>query len=176
VRSEYIKGILEPTKLLTEVLSRSQGLNVIRRICDPHESWYIGTAVTAKTRPTYICPYDKNSRKAELIKGLQAGLGRDLYISPECTDLIGEIESCRWSDTHEERIVNASSYHLLDSSQYFADMVPKADPLTKTMTWAQRLMTTHAIAKEKAEKKAENAGRGLGRETRRLLRGKRSRW
>lgn len=122
VLAEYIRGIQVPTDLVRAVQEKVKHYNIIRRIADPHEVWYIQTA--ASMGISYSGVYKKNDRKSELIKQLQEKLGGQARISPTCPDLISELQECRWSDKHDGRIVNASSYHLLDSSQYAVDNFP----------------------------------------------------
>lgn len=155
IRADYITGILVPEQLVNEVTTRSSRYNVVRRVCDPHEAWYLGQANHMAVKPVYMCPYDKNSRKAELIKGLQAALGSQVRIHPNCTDLIRELEECRWSDSGEGKIANASSYHLLDSSQYFIDLKPKWENVDSGKGWEHQLYQAHlrrVAAEEKREK------------------------
>lgn len=125
VRADYIEKVLTPSDMLDEVLSRTRGYNIVRRISDPHEAWYINTAVSRGIN--YLVPHNKNSRKGELIKNLQQSLGGKVRIAPWCEDLIREFETCQWSETAANRIVNASSYHLLDASQYFVDCKPRTE-------------------------------------------------
>ena len=121
--ADYIKGISTPTLLVEEVRKRTASFNIVRRIADPHEVWYINTA--AQYRLSYIGVYHKSNRKGELIKGLQEKLGKHIFLTPNCEHLIRELQECRWSDRADGRIINSSSWHLLDSSQYFCDNIPK---------------------------------------------------
>ena len=137
IRADYITGIYVPSALVDEVKKKTAGINVMRRVCDPHEPWYIATASSMGL--TYMTPYRKNDRKAELIKNLQTVLGPMIRVAPWCTDLIDEFLNCRWSDADVNRIVNASSYHLLDSSQYFVDCRPKYEGTPSTLPWHTEL-------------------------------------
>lgn len=127
VHAEYLKGIRIPTLLVDEVRKRSAYCNIVRRISDPHEVWFTGTAFShAQLRYTGV--YNKNSagRKGELIKGFQALLGTRAFLTPSNSlPLIEELQNCRWADRESGKIQNGPSYHLLDASQYFADNVPK---------------------------------------------------
>ena len=126
VRSDYLRNILVPTEMVAAVQERTKTVNIIRRISDPHEVWYIQTAASMGVLPRYQGVWNKNSRKGELIKGLQEKLGQRLFIAPWCEDFISEIQDCRWSEQAALKIVNHHSYHLLDSAQYFADNIPAA--------------------------------------------------
>jgi len=123
IRSDYVKGIYVPTELVKYVAEITKQYNIVRRIADPHEVWYIQTASSMGI--SYMGVYKKNERKGELIKGLQEKLGGQIRISPYCEGLISELQECRWSDRTAGKIVNSSSYHLLDSAQYFCDAIPK---------------------------------------------------
>lgn len=122
VLAEYIRGIYVPTELVKAVSERVRYYNIVRRIADPHEVWYIQTAGSMGI--SYSGVYKKNERKSELIKQLQEKLGGQARISPTCPDLISELQECRWSDRSDGKIVNASKYHLLDSAQYALDNLP----------------------------------------------------
>lgn len=162
IRDDYISGIYNPEKVLEEVLSRTSGINLIRRISDPHEAWYLHTASSKGI--SYMTPFNKNSRKGELIKNLQNALGTQIKIAPWCTNLIEEFTNCQWSDTTANRIINSSSYHLLDSAQYFVDCKPKWDGIQYEKPW-------HAELREKneARKKQEKL-------IRQVKIGRRSKW
>ena len=77
------------------------------------------------------------SRKPELIKGLQQHLGTKMRIAPHCDKFIDEIQECRWSDKGEGRVVNHSSFHILDSAQYAADVLPPPEKKVKSFTLDQ---------------------------------------
>jgi phage terminase large subunit-like protein len=125
IHAEKIRGIQVPTELVTAVKERTKSYNIIRRRSDPHEVWYIQTAGSMGI--SYEGVYKKNERKPELIKCLQQCLGSKIRIAPHCTELIAELQECRWSDQAEGKIINASSFHLIDTAQYFADNIPKPD-------------------------------------------------
>jgi hypothetical protein len=132
VKGEYIEGIYAPDDMVEEVKAKIAGYNVVRRISDPESAWFIGQA--SKMQLSFISP-NKQGRKAELIKGLQAGLSSGkLRISPWCAEFINEITSCQWAN-ESDKIVNSSSYHLLDCSQYFWDMKPAHDPASIPQSW-----------------------------------------
>lgn len=179
VRAEYITGILVPEQIVAEVAKRSESYNIVRRICDPHESWYLGQANHMKIKPIYICPYNKNTRKGELIKNLQAALGNQIKIDPKCTDLIKELEECRWSESADGKIANSSKYHLLDSAQYFIDLRPKKQETeVTTSNWESKLYDAHVARKVDEEKKqeAKDKLKELRKKNRIRNKGKRSIW
>jgi hypothetical protein len=150
VMAEYVKGIQVPTDLVKAVREKTKHLNIIRRIADPHEVWYIQTAASMGIH--YMGVYKKNERKGELIKGLQEKLGGQICISTNCPDLISEFQECRWSDKASGRIINASSYHLLDSAQYFADNIPKPETEVVASNWDEWLYKKNDERKLNVEK------------------------
>jgi phage terminase large subunit-like protein len=151
IKAEYIKGIYVPTELVQTVAKLSQNVNIVRRISDPHEAWYIHTA--ASMGISYTGVYRKNDRKAELIKNFQEELGKSLKISPTAELLIDEITSARWSDAREGKIASGSDYHLLDSSQYFQDVKPKREAAPQTSTnWQSWLYNENEKRKMNVEK------------------------
>jgi hypothetical protein len=157
VDDRYITGMLSPDDLVNDVKKRSAGYNIVLRVCDPHEGWYIGQA--QKFGLTYVTPYDKNNRKHELIKGLQLKLSEGrIKIAPWCTTFIDEIQSCQWAESGE-RIVNASVYHNLDCAQYFCDLMPKADPTKIFVPWEAELRQANN-ARKIAEAKQNQISHG----------------
>lgn len=137
VRDDYITGIYSPDDMVNHVQKLTAGYNIVKRISDPHESWFIGQA--AKYRITYVSPRDKTSRKPELIKNLQVWLSTGkLKIGSWCTNFSEEVGNCQFSDTGD-RIINASSYHTLDAAQYFVDMAPTYDETNRVRPWHEEL-------------------------------------
>lgn len=160
IMAEYVKGILVPTELVKYVQEKTKDFNIVRRVADPHEVWYIQTA--ASLGINYVGVYKKNERKHDLIKQLQQFLGSRIRISPTCTDLISELQECRYSDKAENRIVNASSYHLLDSAQYFCDNIPKPETQIASNSfqeWLYKANEKRKVAEEVAKKKATSRAR-----------------
>jgi hypothetical protein len=158
VMSDYVKGIYVPTELVAAVRDRVKHLNIVKRIADPHEVWYIQTASSMGLH--YHGVYKKNERKSELIKGLQERLGQTIRLSPTCLDLISELQECRWSDRSDGRIINASSYHLLDSAQYFCDNIPKAEASKiSSSNWDEWLYKANDLRKAKEEKQKKKMER-----------------
>jgi phage terminase large subunit-like protein len=123
VRAEYISGIAVPEDLIRTVTDKLKTLNIVRRVCDAASTWYIGQA--SKMGFHYETPYDKNNRRAEFMKNLQARLGKDLFIAPWCTDFIQELTSMQWSETADAKVVNSHVYHLHDAAIYALDCLPK---------------------------------------------------
>lgn len=149
ISDKYITGIYNPADMLKRVRQLSSGYNIVRKISDPHEAWYIGAA--SQEGISYISPFDKNNRKGELIKGLQAALSSGkIKIARWCTDTIDELQSCQWSE-NADRIINSSSYHNLDCAQYFCDLIPQYDPIRAVRPWHQELREGNA-----RRKKSEN--------------------
>lgn len=157
VREEYITGVLDPLTAFQKAEEVAVGYNIIRRICDPHESWYLGTASAQGV--TYLFP-KKDGRKGDLIKNLQTALGSRLRIPGYCDNILTEFDECQWSETAENRIINSSSFHLLDTAQYFVDLMPKYEGPTTALTWEAHLMEQNQKYKKKqAAFKMQKGGR-----------------
>jgi hypothetical protein len=158
IRADYIEGsgALTPDAVFEECQRRTRHLNVVRRVSDPHESWFINTASAKGV--SYQFPLDKNRRKGELIKGLQSALGTTCFITPGCDILIRELENCQWSET-SDRIVNGKSYHCLDASQYFVDCMPRGQEVAAPKTWEAELRTANEVRKRAAKTAVLSGGR-----------------
>lgn len=157
ILAKYLENILTPDEMVVKVEEIIKPFNIIRRVADPHEVWFINTA--AKRRLHYIGVYKKNERKKELIKNFQALLSSGgILIHPDCKLLIAEIISCQWSETVADKIVNATKYHLLDSAQYFVENKPKwvpgshHNPTNALQAFESDIRKKHKAAKEKRDK------------------------
>ena len=174
IQADYITGLYDPVRIVEEMQERTRNYNIVRRISDPHEGWYLNRASAAGVRPTYMTPFAKNNgRKTELIKNLQHALssGR-IRVANWCEDLIEEFESCRWSERIDGKIINSSRFHLLDTAQYFVDLIPKPEKQVITGTWDQWLYESNEKRKivEQQKKRMNQITRG------RIGMGRRSRW
>lgn len=148
IRDDYIEGIAAPDDIVAEVKQRTSGVNIMRRVCDPHESWYLGQA--SKAGLVYMCPI-KDGRKEELIKGLQHALSNGtIKVAPWCTRFLEEVEGAQWAetDTGKPRIVGASKLHLADTAQYFVDCKPPQLKEELALPWHESLRRSDAAAKE----------------------------
>jgi phage terminase large subunit-like protein len=155
MKSLYLSGVANPAKLVEEVIRLTKDVNIVRRVCDPHEPWYLQMAIEKGLH--YVCP-NKNNRKEELIKGLQTALSEGhIKITPYATDLIDEFQTCQWSD--KGTIVNARSYHTLDTAQYFVDCMPKELTKADNRSWAQRQLDGHYARKKREAMKVGKSGR-----------------
>lgn len=155
IRAEIIPGDTA-TDLMPAFAKRSAGVNLIRRICDPHEAWFIKEANKAKV--IYHGVYNKNNnRKLELIKQLQDRLddGRLKVTDWAGDQVVEQFISCQWSEAREDKIVRSSDYHILDCLQYFCDQIPKPETRPADMSWEQQLLTQHFARKQQDAKKAE---------------------
>lgn len=153
VHAEYIKGLFAPTAIIEAVRDRTKNKNIMRRISDPHESWYIHQAALMGLH--YIGAR-KDDRKQELIKNLQERLSnRTVRLSPTCEHLISELQECRWSDRADNKIVNSSSYHLLDSAQYFIDNIPVAEKKIEGKNFQDWLWKANEVRKVNVQKKRD---------------------
>ena len=136
VKGDYIQGTA-PTDLLAEVERYTKGYNIIRKVCDPHETWFIKEA--AKQKRYYTGVYKKNERKQELIKNLVEAINHKMYITDWVPKLIDELDSCMWSEDREDKIIGSSRFHLLDCAQYGLDNLPKMSETPKPKTWEGEL-------------------------------------
>lgn len=158
VKADYIQNILVPEDVFEHVRQISDGYNIVRRISD-YEPWYVNTA--SKHGVAYVTPFNKNNTKGELIKGLQQALESEIRIAPWCHDLIEEFVSCQWSETADSKIVNSSSYHLLDASQYFVRCRPPFRKDLKPQPWHVQLREGNR-ARRKAEIQARKVKKAAG--------------
>lgn len=145
VKAKYLDSIKDPNQLFDAVEAEDKGYNIIRRVSDPHETWFISLAASKGRQ--HMCPYDKSNRKPELISGLQSALGSRLFITPWCIDLEDELLGAQWSESREGKIANGSKYHLTDALQYAIDLLPKSEIVKEVLPWEVELRKAHATRK-----------------------------
>jgi phage terminase large subunit-like protein len=146
VKATYIEGVYDPESIFVRVQEESRGYNIVRRISDV-AAWFTGTAT--KHGVSYLTIYKKMNRKGDLIKNLQDLLGTRIFIPEDQMDLINEFEECQWSETAENKIVNSSSFHLIDSAQYFADVIPQFRGPSMAQSWEVWLHDQNSKYKKK---------------------------
>lgn len=177
VRAEYLRG-QAPSDLVDLVEAKLLGLpNILRRISDSHESWFIKQA--AKLKVTYQgIPYKKDRKKELIAQANQALANGRIRLTSECADLVSELQSAQWSETVEDRIVAASSYHLADTLQYFVDMMPRANEIPpEQLSYDTQLYLANKKRQAKeAQREALRRGGGTKQTWRIVAKGGRSKW
>lgn len=168
IKEEYIAG-KAPSELLATVNKLSDDVNCTKRVADSHEAWFIKEAELQKI--FYEIPYKKTERKKELIKNLQESIHKGIVkVSPWCKKIIDEFLTCQWAE-NGDRVVNSSSYHLLDCLQYAVDVLPPKEekPAVKNVYQIMREQDRERRAKEAARQTSK------GRIAR-IMPKRRSRW
>lgn len=155
VLTDYLVGLWAPSDLIELIEGKLQGYNVVRRIYDPHETWFAREA--NKQGVIYLGVYNKSQRKEELIKNLQQALTSGIIKLTQWCDKLGD-ELIECSRDENGKIINSSRFHLLDSAQYFVDLKPKFDAELKPMSYGAALREGHKKTKE-LEKKMLRKGR-----------------
>ena len=153
VVAEYIRNIQVPTDIVKAVQHFTAKVNIVRRISD-YAPWYVNTANSMGI--SYMTVDSKNAnRKEELIKNLQESLGKNMYIAPTALNIVDELQNCRWSDRGEGKMINSSSYHLLDAAQYARDILPTPEKKLQSFTvdqWYANLLQANEKRKQLEEK------------------------
>ena len=149
VKAEYVKGAA-PSDLVKLVEGKLKSFpNIIYRVADTHETWWFREC--AKEKVIYRAVDHKQGRKKELISQLNTALhqGR-IKLTSEARDLAAEFSSAQWSETAEDKIVNASSYHVADAAQYFVDSMPKFKSIeVQNLSFDEQLHRANKLRKEK---------------------------
>jgi hypothetical protein len=161
IRAEYIKNIFVVEELVQDIRSRISGLNCVRFVVDGASTWFIHTA--NKMGMTCVTPYDKNNRREEMMKNLQAAMGTRLFFAPWCNDLIEEFKTMHWSETVEGKVAKSSKFHTADAVRYFWDCIPKFENVVQYKTWDHELRESNkkrkAIEALEAKLKQKSPGR-----------------
>lgn len=126
VKAKYLQGS-SAVELLATVEQEIVGVNIVAKWCDCNPA---GFHKESSRQGKRWRPYtDKGDRKLELINKVNIWLGHDRFlVAPAAYRLEDEMAKCAWSDRNSDKIVNASSYHLLDCLRYLLDVVPEWRP------------------------------------------------
>jgi hypothetical protein len=152
IKTDYVKGAAA-SDLVLEIAKRSEGLNIVKRVCDPHEVWFIKEA--HKLGRSYVGVYDKANRKKELINNIQERLHSGIVkVASWCVDLQEEFSTCQWSETNPDKIVGSARFHLLDCLQYGIDNLPKSETRIDPKSWEHQLRDAN---RERIRKEAVKA-------------------
>jgi hypothetical protein len=141
VRADYVQGLQAPDDIVMAVEKPVAGCNIVRRISDT-APWYVGAAY--KLGYKYQVVECKAHRKMDLIKNLQTSISSGkLKVCSWCPDLVDEFSSCQWSEEKEGAIIASSTYHLLDSCQYFVDAMPKREVVADPRSHDKAILEAH---------------------------------
>lgn len=154
VRAEYIAGIYTPTKIVKAVEDRLAGLNVVERIADSHEAWFIHQAADAGVTWRPVEGKTAPGRKDTMIRNLQERMGSRLRIADWCTALVDELQSYERAP-ETGRIVKASRFHLIDTAHYFAWHLPEPTLDYQYATWMDRVYHAHLLRERREQQERD---------------------
>lgn len=159
IRAEYVEGIFVPTRIIAEVERRLEGLNLVVRRADSHESWFIRQAAHMGFKWVGVEAKNVPGRKDGMIRKFQQSLGTQVRIADWCLPLVDEIQTCERSpDTG--RIIGASRFHLVDTAHYFVDRIPEPDTRMQYASFEDRVYQAHLQQLRQEQLQADAAKRG----------------
>lgn len=157
VLAEYVEKIHVPSKIVAEVERRIAGRNIMRRVCDSHEAWFINQArETCGVRWHAIEGKTAPAAKMNYIKDFQQAFGGQIRIAHWCTPLTDEIKSCE-RNPETGVIKNKSKFHLVDTGHYFVATMPKADPKARSTTVTEKIREHIAYEEKKRARREAQA-------------------
>ena len=172
LRSGYIKADKEqdsPKTIIGKVERMISKYNIVRRIYDPHETWWMTTA-REEFGVSYIAVPKKTERKKELLMNLIKAIGeRKILFVDDQKECFDELHRADWHPDKDFVIRGSTHLHIIDSLQYLFDLLPNnVEKLKQGITRDQAIMD--AWQKEKAikEKLAKAKGYDKYRQRRRL--------
>ena len=173
IRAEYLnadKSEDSPKTLVNKIEKKVSKYNIVRRIYDCHETWWMTTA-KQEYGLRYI-PVRKDKRKKELLVNLiKAVAERKFLFVGEMQDCYDELHRADWQPDKDHVIKNATKYHIIDSLQYLLDLLPKDVQTTKKdLTFDQELYMLHKEEKRLQQEVARAKGMNKSRKIRKLLR------
>jgi hypothetical protein len=157
VKADYFDGSNVPSKTPVDYIDAVEkwaaGVNIVMRCYDSAAPWFARQAMKMPDGRRYIyLPVEfKSGNKQDMIAAFQQALGPEIRIADWCTLLIDEIEKCERSESNPDKIVNSSSFHLIDSAHYFLRRKPPRAVHTTFETHADYLIA-HDDAVRAAEK------------------------
>jgi phage terminase large subunit-like protein len=161
VRAKYFRGTAA-YDLLDSVEAELQGLGHLTRWCDCNPAGFYKEA--ARRGIPWKAYTEKNDRKHLTLDAFNARLleGK-LKLTPGADALGEELLKAEWAPGGE-RILNASSYHLLDTARYAADVLPPFAPNRFIVrTQDQEIRAQWKAKKEREQAKAATRARILER-------------
>jgi hypothetical protein len=172
IRAEYLKANKDEDspKTIIEKLERMLlKYNIVRRIYDPHETWWMTTA-KQELGLTYIPVPSKTTRKKELLVNLIKAVGeRKIMFVGEMRSCYDELHRADWHPDKDHVIRGATHYHILDSLQYLWDLLPKNVKIsTKDLTRDENIYTMWQEEKKVRSDLKNAKGYDKYRQTRKL--------
>jgi hypothetical protein len=172
VKAEYLKADKSedsPKTLINKIERSITKYNVVRRIYDCHETWWMTTA-REEYGLRYI-PVRKDKRKKELLVNLIKAVGeRRILFVGEMQDCYDELYRAEWHPDKDHVIKGATHYHIIDSLQYLLDLLPRdVEGIKKPLTYDQELYTLHKKEKKLKQEVAKAQGYDKYRKIRKLL-------
>ena len=153
VLAEYIAG-RAGSELVKIVESKIAMFNVVKRVYDPHETWFHKEALLSGIY--YEPVWNKTQRKKELIVQLQETIyGKGILIPVTFAALIKELRSAEWKDAMCDSIKNSTKYHLLDALQYLLDIALRLPAIEKPLYLTHDEMIYTLMKEELKTKDAE---------------------
>lgn len=141
VKAEKIQGDAA-YNLVQEIEERLLGYHVVKRICDCNPAGFYREAL--RRGITYEAFTDKMDRRAITIDKLNEAFALNKIALMVGTEDFGdECLTAKWSETNPDKMVHASSYHLIDTARYFVDRMPL--PEKKPTVYQSQL---HALKQE----------------------------
>lgn len=173
IRTGYLKvdkSEDSPKTIINKMERIVSKYNIVRRIYDCHETWWMTTA-REEYGLRYI-PVRKDKRKKELLVNLIKAVGerKILFVGDqkECYD---ELHRAEWHPDKDHVIRNGTHYHIIDSLQYLIDLLPRdVEGIKKPLTYDQELYNMHKKEKKLKEEAAKAKGYDKVRKVRKLLR------
>jgi hypothetical protein len=142
--------------LVQDVEKELHGLNVIKRVCDCNPAGFYKEAI--RQGIIYEVMNDKTDRKNLTIENTNEKFAKDiLCLTPAADELATECLNAKWSETNPDKMINASSYHLIDTMRYFVERMPAASKVkhVEYTSQAHMLKQEHTkIVAERGKKKS----------------------
>lgn len=156
MKAKYLKG-MSAFELYDEVEKELKGYRITHRWCDCNPAGFYKESI--RRGEVEWLPYNKQERKTETIDSTNDAFREQWLWLTELASveaLEEELVGCEWKSQTEEKIINASKYHLADPLRYFVVLRPKfSKEDLVVLTPTQELRQQWKRKKRKEEKARE---------------------
>lgn len=119
-----------PSISVTTIKRETAKYNVVKRIYDSAAASY---ATEARRMGLKYTPcMSKWKTFEDSVDSLQEAIGRKVFLTPECQDLLDELANYQRAEDNPEKVINRKKFHLVDAFRYFTLAMPREKAQTPT--------------------------------------------
>lgn len=155
VESGYLKVDGNIDRYVSDILTKLNQYNIVRKIYDPEANWFV-TQMNKYQNYGWMAAYKKD--KTKLIMNLKSKLeGKELLIFEGQVELLNEFKEAEWDDNPSRfgKIKNSTKFHICDASQYGAYHLPELPEDHSHMTPHAKMVMKSDLQREAKKARAK---------------------